>query len=259
MSERLGFGDRAYGGKSIKRVRFRRPCPRLIAVARRPECVMTDEPTTRVRRLRVVAVNDVHVLDELPRLASLVQAARTRDPADCLLVTVAGDFLAPSLLSSLDEGRGMVDCLNALGVTHVTLGNHEDDLEPEDLLARLEELNAEVLLTNAVDFRGRHVVSDIVDVGGAPVGLVGVVNGDPGLYRRLPLAVPRSRAPTTPWSPRPRACASRAASRSSRSRTSGCATTAPSRSWAWWRWCWAATSTRAISRPTTPPPSPRHR
>jgi hypothetical protein len=43
-----------------------------------------------------------------------------------------------------------------------------------------------VLLTNAVDFRGRHVVSDIVDVGGAPVGLVGVVNGDPGLYRRLP-------------------------------------------------------------------------
>ncbi|MBK7156858.1 MAG: hypothetical protein IPH72_34700 [Sandaracinaceae bacterium] len=91
---------------------------------------MTDEPTTRVRRLRVVAVNDVYVLDELPRLASLVQAARTRDPADCLLVTVAGDFLAPSLLSSLDEGRGMVDCLNALGVTHVTLGNHEDDLEP---------------------------------------------------------------------------------------------------------------------------------
>ncbi|MBK8592976.1 MAG: bifunctional metallophosphatase/5'-nucleotidase [Sandaracinaceae bacterium] len=147
---------------------------------------MTDEPTTRVRRLRVVAVNDVYVLDELPRLASLVQGARTRDPADCLLVTVAGDFLAPSLLSSLDEGRGIVDCLNALGVTHVTLGNHEDDLEPEDLLARLEELNAEVLLTNAVDFRGRHVVSDIVDVGGAPVGLVGVVNGDPGLYRRLP-------------------------------------------------------------------------
>ncbi|MBK7156859.1 MAG: hypothetical protein IPH72_34705 [Sandaracinaceae bacterium] len=37
-----------------------------------------------------------------------------------------------------------------------------------------------------MDFRGRHVVSDIVDVGGAPVGLVGVVNGDPGLYRRLP-------------------------------------------------------------------------
>lgn len=144
-----------------------------------------NAPSTE-RRLRIVAVNDVYVLDELPRLASVVEAARTQDPADRLLVTVAGDFLAPSLLSSLDEGRGMVDCLNALGVTHVTLGNHEDDLEFADLLARLEELHAQVLLTNAPDFRGRHVGTDVVDVGGLPVGLVGVVNGDPSLYRRPP-------------------------------------------------------------------------
>ena len=147
---------------------------------------MSDEPTTRERWLRVVAVNDVYVLDELPRLASLVRAARTDQPAERLLITVAGDFLAPSLLSSLDEGRGMVDCLNALGVTHVTLGNHEDDLEIADLLARLEELYATVLLTNAPDFRGRHVASDVLDVGGQLLGLVGVVNGDPGLYRRPP-------------------------------------------------------------------------
>ncbi|MCB9627462.1 MAG: bifunctional metallophosphatase/5'-nucleotidase [Sandaracinaceae bacterium] len=140
----------------------------------------------RAASLRIVAVNDVYSLDELPRLASLIAEARRVDPPDRLLITVAGDFLAPSLLSSLDQGRGMVDCLNALGVTHVTLGNHEDDLDTEDLFARLEELDALVVLSNAPDFRGRHVSEDVVLVGPHRVGLVGVVNGDPGLYRRAP-------------------------------------------------------------------------
>ncbi len=147
---------------------------------------MSERPATTTLRLRVVGVNDVYSLEELPRLASLIQAARTIDAPDRLLVTVAGDFLAPSLLSSLDAGRGMVDCLNALGVTHVTLGNHEDDLETQDLFARLGELSAKVLLTNVVGFRGRHVISDVIHVGALRVGLVGVVNGDSALYHRPP-------------------------------------------------------------------------
>ena len=146
-----------------------------------------DSTTVRTTvRLRIVGVNDVYSLDALPRLASCIKSARTNDPADHLLITMAGDFLAPSLLSSMDQGRGMVDCLNALGVTHVTLGNHEDDLETDALLERLGELSAAVVLTNVPDFRGRHVASDTVDVGGHRVGLVGVVNGDPSLYHRAP-------------------------------------------------------------------------
>jgi 2',3'-cyclic-nucleotide 2'-phosphodiesterase (5'-nucleotidase family) len=86
-------------------------------------------------RLRIVCVNDVYTLENLPRLRTLVRhyaAALGRSPsapaptdaADAMLVTLAGDFVSPSVLSSLDMGRGMVECMRAVGVTHATLGNH---------------------------------------------------------------------------------------------------------------------------------------
>ena len=48
-----------------------------------------------------------------------------------MLVTLAGDFVAPSMLSSLDKGAGMIDAL--IGVTHVCFGNHEDDIPIDEL------------------------------------------------------------------------------------------------------------------------------
>ena len=68
--------------------------------------------------LRLVCVNDVYSLEHLPRLKSLVREMATVTPADRLITTLAGDFVAPSLLSSLDHGAGMIDCLNAVPITH---------------------------------------------------------------------------------------------------------------------------------------------
>src|SRR5262249_22909258 len=93
--------------------------------------------------------------------------------------------------SSLDAGRGMVDCLNAVGVTHVTFGNHEDDLTTDELRARAKELHAKWLATNVRAFDPALPVSDVVVVR-APGGralrgrLVGVVMDDRGIYRRQP-------------------------------------------------------------------------
>ncbi len=137
-------------------------------------------------QVRLVGINDVYSLANFPRLATLVATERSREPMDVFLCTVAGDFLAPSLLSSLDTGRGMVDCLNALGVTHVTLGNHEDDLRTEELVDRVADLSATVLLTNIREFGGRSAASAVIDAGGARVGLVGAVSSDPTLFRRPP-------------------------------------------------------------------------
>lgn len=149
--------------------------------------------------LRIVSVNDVYSLENMPRLRSLVDHHRAKFPGDVLLVTLAGDFLAPSLLSSLDAGRGMVDCMNAVGITHVVLGNHEDDLEPDELWSRLRELQAICLGTNVTITT--HATSsktsskaalelprhDVIDVGdGVKVGLVGVVMADPAVYRGKP-------------------------------------------------------------------------
>ncbi len=101
-------------------------------------------------------------------------------------MTLAGDFLAPSVLSSLDDGRGMVACLNAIGVTHVTFGNHENDIPRASLLARIDELRATWLATNVHDFARALPEHDVVDVGGIRVGLLGVVLIDPLIYRRPP-------------------------------------------------------------------------
>jgi 2',3'-cyclic-nucleotide 2'-phosphodiesterase (5'-nucleotidase family) len=132
--------------------------------------------------LRIVAFNDVYALDHLPKLATLIAAARAG--CDRLLVTLAGDFLAPSLLSSLDDGRGMTAILAAIGVTHVTFGNHEDDVPHAALLARIRELPVTWLATNVHDLG--LPARDVVEVGGKRVGLLGVVLVDPIVYRRPP-------------------------------------------------------------------------
>ncbi len=148
--------------------------------------------TARGPRLRIVAINDVYQLDNFPRLATLIAELGRTDPVDRTLVTLAGDFLAPSLLSSLDQGAGMVEVLNAIGVTHVTFGNHEDDIEVAALRQRLSELNALWLDTNAPEFSPACRTHDIVSVVLAAghdevrVGLIGVVVDDPTIYRRPP-------------------------------------------------------------------------
>src|SRR5579884_2245972 len=142
-------------------------------------------------RLRIVSINDVYSLENLPRLRTLLRRCAQEDPADAMLTVVAGDFLAPSILSSLDAGRGMVECLALLGVTHVTLGNHEADVPVDELRARVRELPARWLGTNVHGFDPPLPESDVVTVaapGGRAVrvGLVGVVMTDAAVYRDAP-------------------------------------------------------------------------
>ncbi|CAK0845347.1 unnamed protein product, partial [Prorocentrum cordatum] len=89
--------------------------------------VQSDLPK-RACRLRIIAVNDVYLLDNLPRLSTLVAQEANGMPRQNVVTTLAGDFLAPSLLSSLDFGSGMVTCLNRVPVDYVCFGNHEQDL-----------------------------------------------------------------------------------------------------------------------------------
>lgn len=132
-------------------------------------------------RLRVISINDVYSLEHLPRLASLVRYRRETDPADTTIVAIAGDFVAPTILSALDAGRGMVDCLGAIGVTHACLGNHENDIPAEELHARVREFRGAWLSTN-VQFDAAMPRSAIVEVARGErrvrVGLVGVVMND---------------------------------------------------------------------------------
>ena len=141
--------------------------------------------------LRIVSVNDVYTLENLPRLYTLVRHYAETEPADAMICVMAGDFLAPSVLSSLDAGRGMVECMNEVGFTHAVLGNHEDDVPTAALRERLRELRATLLDTNV---RGldptlpAHAFVEVSRAGGRSVrvGLVGVVMHDEAVYRRAP-------------------------------------------------------------------------
>jgi len=146
---------------------------------------------TRGPTLRIVSINDVYTLENLPRLANLIRHYAANEPADAFLAVLAGDFLAPSMLSSLDAGLGMVECLNAAGITHVILGNHEDDVTPEDLRRRIKELRGTWLSTNVHDFDAAlppHQVITVTQDGGRSirVGLLGVVMTDGAVYRHAP-------------------------------------------------------------------------
>src|SRR2546423_1355444 len=128
--------------------------------------------------LRIVSFNDVYSLENLPRFASLVDFHRKTNPADAFLVTLPGDFLSPSILSSPVAGGGMVDCLNAIGIDMVTFGNHEDDIPTEGLLARIKELRATWLGTNVRSLDPAVVPSRIIHIAGVRIGFLGVVMAD---------------------------------------------------------------------------------
>ena len=53
-----------------------------------------------------------YTLDNLPALKTCVAKLKAAVPPGNVLTTLAGDFLAPSLLSSIDNGRGMVRASN---------------------------------------------------------------------------------------------------------------------------------------------------
>ena len=85
--------------------------------------------------LRVFCVNDIYELDNMPRLKQAIKELRTTNT----VVLLAGDFLAPSLLSSLDSGHGMVDVMNDVGIEYVCFGNHEQDVPHKEMLKRIKE------------------------------------------------------------------------------------------------------------------------
>lgn len=99
------------------------------------------------RPLRIIHINDVYTLENLPRLKSFLNET----PG---LVTIGGDFLAPYLLSTLDHGAGMIELLNSLPTKYAILGNHESDIPHAALLDRISEFQGKWLNSNFPIFDG---------------------------------------------------------------------------------------------------------
>ncbi|KAL3913535.1 MAG: hypothetical protein SGILL_006447 [Bacillariaceae sp.] len=135
-------------------------------------------------------LDDVYELENFSHFKTLVDT--NTGQADATIVVLAGDFLAPSLLSSLDKGRGMVDCMNYSGVTHVCFGNHETDVPMNDLKLHIaKNSNFRWINTNMRELDDKLGVTtlphDVIQVSNGistrKVGLLGLLTEDPSVYR----------------------------------------------------------------------------
>jgi 2',3'-cyclic-nucleotide 2'-phosphodiesterase (5'-nucleotidase family) len=143
---------------------------------------------TDAATLRIIHINDVYELDNLPKFATMVKDLSVG--FDNVIVTLAGDFLGPSVLSALDSGKGMVDVLNAIPVTHVCFGNHENDVPFLQLLKRVKQFDGKWLNTNMPDFHTKLPRYDIIEIKSKDgkhvrkVGLCGLMLHTPTIHRK---------------------------------------------------------------------------
>ncbi len=133
--------------------------------------------------LTLLTVNDVYDIAPaqgrggLAELMTLLRAERAT--ATHTVTTLNGDFLSPSLMSSLFKGAQMVAVLNAVGLDMVVFGNHEFDMGPEVTTQRMAEssfpwLGTNVLGPDGKPFGGAHATL-IRQVGELRVGFFGVL------------------------------------------------------------------------------------
>lgn len=125
--------------------------------------------------LRILHVNDVYELDNLPILKSAFVALSKDLPPQNVLGTLAGDFLAPSLLSSLDHGHAMIDVLNRIPINAVCFGNHESDVPYASLKNRIAQYKGHWLNSNMRTFGPQTPDNAVLDLqGGRRVALIGL-------------------------------------------------------------------------------------
>ena len=114
-------------------------------------------------RLRIIHVNDVYTLENIPALRTCVEAQCQAVGRTNVLTTLAGDFLAPSMLSSIDNGHGMIRMLNEVPVDAVCFGNHESSVPYGALVQRINEFGGAWLNSNmpSLKIKVRNVPSPI--------------------------------------------------------------------------------------------------
>ncbi len=133
--------------------------------------------------LTILQINDVY--ETLPvdgagglaRVATLKKnmAAIGRTP----ILILAGDFLSPSVASSVFKGRQMIAALNAAGLDFATFGNHEFDFGDDVLIQRMGEATFQWLAANVIDTRTNQPIGGaapyvIRTFGGLRVGFLGL-------------------------------------------------------------------------------------
>lgn len=115
-------------------------------------------------------VNDVYEIAPLPgddkggmaRVATLKKQLLEKNKNT--LAILPGDFLNPSVIGTLKDpdgnkikGAHMVDVMNATGIDIVTFGNHEFDLDEDDLQKRIDESEFQWVSSNVLHNKNKKL------------------------------------------------------------------------------------------------------
>lgn len=136
----------------------------------------------------IFSINDVYSMINLPKLFTLILLITSTGNIQNYYTTLNGDFLSPSQLSSIDEGKGMIQALNYMNMNYVCFGNHEFDVPKYSLSERINEFNGDWLSTNIQEFDGT-VKYSISDKGGIKIAWLGLCMDNLDDYTRYDVKV----------------------------------------------------------------------
>lgn len=115
-------------------------------------------------------VNDVYEIAPLPgddkggmaRVATLKKQLLVKNKNT--LAILPGDFVSPSVIGTLKDpdgnkikGAHMIDVMNATGIDIVTFGNHEFDLDEEDIQKRIDESEFQWVSSNVLHNKNKKL------------------------------------------------------------------------------------------------------
>ena len=150
-----------------------------IAAARQeePGSPRARTPVTFLQINDVYATSPVDGAGGLARVATLKR--RLADAGRTPFLVLAGDFLSPSVASSVFKGAQMIAALNAAGLDLATLGNHEFDLGDDALIERMHEAKWQWVVSNVVDTRTGQPIGDaapyvVKSFGALKIGFMGL-------------------------------------------------------------------------------------
>lgn len=144
-------------------------------------------------KLTIVQITDVYILDNFPHLRTFLQKKRAENPNTISMLT--GDFLAPYLLSSLDNGVGMMNMIVNTPIDYLTWGNHEADIPHQEVCKRVREyyesggkwINSNMQSHEMMNLNEPYSIVEVPGPDGRirKVGFIAVMTNDPSLYKKF--------------------------------------------------------------------------
>ncbi|KAI2493470.1 hypothetical protein MHU86_21088 [Fragilaria crotonensis] len=144
-------------------------------------------------KLTIVQITDVYTLENFASLKTMLQQTRNESGDSKVVSVLTGDFLAPYLLSSVDQGYGMMKALAQTPIDYLMWGNHEADIDHKIVCKHVKNFPGTFINTNMQDHDAmKHQVPfEIIEVPSPDgshcrrVGLIAVLSDDPALYRQF--------------------------------------------------------------------------